>query len=82
MEAFMPLALTNIYNQLTKQDQLKVSDFIMELFSKYNERTVTTEIKQLSKEDEEIFNYFTGKLSEIADPKELIEKNELEKYGI
>ncbi len=78
----MPLALTNIYNQLTKQDQLKVSDFIMELFSKYNERTVTTEIKQLSKEDEETFNYFTGKLSEIADPKELIEKNKLEKYGI
>ena len=78
----MPVALTNIYNQLTKQDQLKVSDFIMNLFSKYGKKTVNPEIKQLSKEDEETFNYFTGKLSEIADPEELIEKNKLEKYGI
>ena len=78
----MPVALTNIYNQLTKQDQLKVSDFIMNLFSKYEKKTVNPEIKQLSKEDEETFNYFTGKLSEIADPEELIEKNKLEKYGI
>ena len=78
----MSVAINNIYNQLTKQDQLKVSDFIMNLFSKYEEKTVNTEIKQLSKEDEETFNYFTGKLSKVAEPKELIEKNKLEKYGI
>lgn len=68
----MPVALNNIYNQLTKQDQIKVSDFIMNLFSNYKEKTVATEIKQLSKEDKETFNYFTGKLSKIAEPKELI----------
>ncbi len=78
----MTVALNNIYNQLTKQDQIKVSDFIMNLFSNYKEKTVTTEIKQLSKEDEETFNYFTGKLSKVAEPEELIEKNKLEKYGI
>ncbi len=78
----MPVALNNIYNQLTKQDQIKVSDFIMNLFSNYKEKTVTTEIKQLSKEDEETFTYFTGKLSKVAEPEELIEKNKLEKYGI
>ena len=68
----MPVALNNIYNQLTKQDQIKVSDFIMNLFSNYKEKTVATEIKQLSKEDEETFTYFTGKLSKVAEPKELI----------
>ncbi len=68
----MPVALNNIYNQLTKQDQIKVSDFIMNLFSNYKEKTVATEIKQLSKEDEENFTYFTGKLSKVAEPKELI----------
>ncbi|WP_443097441.1 hypothetical protein [Treponema succinifaciens] len=56
----MQTSVLETYNQLTVQDQEKVTTFIYSLFSKYKK---TSARKTLSAEDEELFNHFTGSLS-------------------
>lgn len=75
----MQTSVLNTYNQLTVQDQEKVTTFIYSLFSKYKK---TSAKKTLSAEDEELFNHFTGSLSLDSDSIKTINKNKSEKYGI
>ena len=56
----MKTSVLNTYNQLTAQDQEKVTTFIYSLSSKYKKTSIK---KTLSAEDEELFNHFTGSLS-------------------
>ena len=60
----MQTSVLDTYNQLTAQDQEKVTTFIYSLFSKYKK---TSAKKTLSAEDEELFNHFTGSLSLESD---------------
>lgn len=73
----MQTSVLDTYNQLTVQDQEKVTTFIYSLFSKYKK---TSAKKTLSAEDEELFNHFTGSLS--LDSVKTINENKYEKYGI
>lgn len=75
----MQTSVLETYNQLTVQDQEKVTTFIYSLFSKYKK---TSAKKTLSAEDEELFNHFTGSLSLDSAPVQTINKNKTEKYGI
>ena len=56
----MQASVLDTYNQLTVQDQEKVTTFIYSLFSKYKK---TSARKTLATEDEGLFNHFTGSLS-------------------
>ena len=67
----MQTSVIDTYNQLTVQDQEKVTTFIYSLFSKYKKNSAK---KTLSAEDEELFNHFTGSLSLDSD-------NELQKIS-
>lgn len=75
----MQTSVLETYNQLTVQDQEKVTTFIYSLFSKYKK---TSARKTLSAEDEELFNHFTGSLSLDSDSVKTINENKSEKYGI
>ena len=75
----MTAVVLDVYNKLTKQDQDKVSDFILSLFSKYKK---TSQIKKLSNEDEKLFKHFTGSLSANFDSEKNISENKSEKYGV
>lgn len=75
----MQISVIDTYNQLTVQDQEKVTTFIYSLFSKYKKNSAK---KILSAEDEELFNHFTGSLSLESDSIKTINKNKSEKYGI
>jgi len=75
----MQTSVIDTYNQLTVQDQEKVTTFIYSLFSKCKKNSAK---KTLSAEDEELFNHFTGSLSLESDSIKTINKNKSEKYGI
>ena len=62
----MQTSVLETYNQLTVQDQEKVTTFK----------------KTLSDEDEELFNHFTGSLSLDSNSIKTINENKSEKYGI
>ena len=78
----MQTSVLDTYNQLTAQDQEKVTTFIYSLFSKYKK---TSAKKTLSAEDEELFNHFTGSLSlesddEVLKISDTLIKQNLEAY--
>ena len=78
----MQTSVLDTYNQLTAQDQEKVTTFIYSLFSKYKK---TSAKKTLSAEDEELFNHFTGSLSlesddEVIKISDTLIKQNLEAY--
>lgn len=78
----MQTSVLDTYNQLTAQDQEKVTTFIYSLFSKYKK---TSAKKTLSAEDEELFNHFTGSLSlesddEVLKISDALIKQNLEAY--
>lgn len=75
----MQISVINAYDQLTMQDQKKVTDFIYSLFSKYKKHETK---KTLSSADEELFRHFTGSLSLNSDSIKTIAKNKSEKYGL
>lgn len=75
----MTTVVLNVYNQLTKQNCDKVSDFTLFSFYKYKK---TSQIKKLSSEDEKLFKHFKGTLSENFDSEKTIHKNKSEKYGV
>ena len=75
----MTTAVLDVYNQLTKQNCDKVSDFILFPFYKYKK---TPYIKKLSSDDEKLFKHLKGSLSENFDSEKTIHKNKSEKYGV
>ncbi len=75
----MQISVINAYNQLTVQDQKKVTDFIYSLFSKYKKHEIK---KSLSSADEELFRHFTGSLLLKSDSIKEITENKSEKYGL
>ena len=78
----MQTSVLDTYNQLTAQDQEKVTTFIYSLFSKYKK---TSAKKTLSAEDEVLFNHYTGSLSlesddEVLKISDTLIKQNLEAY--
>lgn len=75
----MSEAFLDIYNRLTKDDKERVYRLSVILNSRHKKRK---ELRKLSPEEEEIFDYFTGSLPADFNPEKALRDELRRKYGL